>query len=109
VAHRGGGRAYHREQDQEGFLVLRGSGMLLVEGEERPLRQWDYVHCPSGTAHMIVGGPITLLSIGARQHRGIEYVVDPLAVRHNAAPTSSDDPYAGWERPTFTPYDGWLE
>jgi hypothetical protein len=58
---------------------------------------------------MIVGGPIILLSIGARQHRGVEYLVDPVAEKHGAAPTSPDEPYAGWERATHTRYDGWLD
>ena len=37
---------YHWEADQEGFLVLSGEALLIVENEERPLRQWDYFHCP---------------------------------------------------------------
>ena len=52
---------YHWEADQEDFLVLSGEALLLVEGEERPLRQWDFVHCPPETRHMIVGagrGPL---------------------------------------------------
>ena len=32
---------YHRETDQEAFLVLSGEALLVVEGEERPLRRWD--------------------------------------------------------------------
>src|SRR5688572_26747210 len=36
---------YHWEADQEDFLVLSGEALLLIEGEERPLRQWDFVHC----------------------------------------------------------------
>ena len=40
---------YHAEdQDQEGFLVLQGEALLLVEGEERPLKAWDFFHCPAG-------------------------------------------------------------
>src|SRR5918994_251071 len=31
---------YHWEADQEDFLVLAGEALLIVEGEERPLRQW---------------------------------------------------------------------
>ena len=37
---------YHWETEQEDFLVLSGEAILIVEGEERPLKQWDYVHCP---------------------------------------------------------------
>ena len=46
---------YHWEIDQEDFLVLAGEAVLVIEGEERPLRQWDFVHCPSETKHTIVG------------------------------------------------------
>jgi len=59
---------YHRENDQEDFLVLRGEAVLVVEGEERPLRAWDFVHCPAGTGHVIVAageGPCLVLAVGA--------------------------------------------
>jgi uncharacterized cupin superfamily protein len=46
---------YHAETNQEDFLVLIGECLLLVEGEERPLRAWDFLHCPPGTAHVFVG------------------------------------------------------
>ena len=42
---------YHREPNQEGFLVLSGECILLVEGEERHMKQWDYFHCPADTDH----------------------------------------------------------
>ena len=60
---------YHWEADQEDFLVLSGEALLIVEGDERPLRQWDLVHCPAGTKHVIVGagdGPCLVLAVGAR-------------------------------------------
>ena len=53
---------YHWETDQEDFLVVSGEALLIVEGEERPLRAWDFVHCPPGTDHIIVGagtGPVS--------------------------------------------------
>jgi uncharacterized cupin superfamily protein len=40
---------YHSENQQESFLVLAGECRLLVEGEERLLRPWDFFHCPAGT------------------------------------------------------------
>ena len=46
---------YHEESAQEGFLVLAGECVLLVNGEERPLKAWDFFHCPAGTEHVIVG------------------------------------------------------
>jgi uncharacterized cupin superfamily protein len=42
---------YHAESNQENFLVLVGECLLLIEGEERPLGAWDFVHCPPHTEH----------------------------------------------------------
>ena len=83
---------YHWEKDAEGFLVLSGEALLIVEGQERPLRQWDFVHVPPETRHMIVGagsGPCVILCAGSRQHgdedcNGGGYVVDEVALRHGA-------------------------
>ena len=81
---------YHWEADQEDFLVLSGEALLLVEGQERPLRQWDFVHCPPETRHMIVGAgdrPCHLLAVGAREHQTGNwgaYTVDEVALRHGA-------------------------
>jgi uncharacterized cupin superfamily protein len=83
---------YHYENDQEDFLVLAGEAVLVVEGEERPLRPWDLVHCPPGTKHVIVGageGPCTILAVGARiVSTGPDwggYTVDETARRHGAS------------------------
>jgi uncharacterized cupin superfamily protein len=80
---------YHWEANQEDFLVLSGEALLLVEGEERPLRQWDFVHCPIGANHMIIGAgdtPCVVLAVGAREHGDDAtwggYPVDELALRH---------------------------
>ena len=80
---------YHWEADQEDFLVLSGEALLIVEGEERPLRQWDLVHCPAGTKHIIVGAggaPSLVLAVGARERStGADwggYTVDEAALRH---------------------------
>jgi uncharacterized cupin superfamily protein len=82
---------YHWEADQEDFLVLAGEALLIIEGEERPLRQWDFVHCPAGTKHTIVGGggaPCRVLAVGARDRStGPDwggYTVDEVALRHSA-------------------------
>ena len=61
---------YHWEADQEDFLVVSGEAVLIVEGEERPLRAWDFVHCPPNTKHVIVGagsGPCVVIAVGARE------------------------------------------
>jgi uncharacterized cupin superfamily protein len=77
---------YHWEANQEDFLVLSGEGLLLIEGEERPLRQWDFVHCPPGTKHIILGGPCLVLAVGAREPADPwgGYSVDEVALRHGA-------------------------
>jgi uncharacterized cupin superfamily protein len=95
---------YHGENAQENFLVLAGECLLLVEGEERPLKQWDFVHCPPWTQHVFVGagdGPCTILMIGARpEQEELLYPVVDVALRHNAGvateTTSGDDAYAGF-------------
>jgi mannose-6-phosphate isomerase-like protein (cupin superfamily) len=61
---------YHWETEQEDFLVLSGQGLLIVEGQERPLKQWDFVHCPPKTRHAFVGvgeAPFVLLCASSRQ------------------------------------------
>jgi uncharacterized cupin superfamily protein len=82
---------YHREKAQEGFLVLAGTCTLIVEGEERPLRAWDYFHCPPGTEHVIVGsGPevAVVVAVGARGRGvggGVVYPVSKVAARLGAS------------------------
>jgi uncharacterized cupin superfamily protein len=79
---------YHREDDQEDFLVLSGECLAIIEGQERLLRAWDFVHCPPGTNHIFVGagdGPCVIFMAGARQHRGSAvYPRDETALRHGA-------------------------
>jgi uncharacterized cupin superfamily protein len=87
---------YHREEDQEDFLVLAGECMLLVEGEERPLKQWDFVHCPPWTDHVFVGagsGPCAILALGGRSSRNVVYPASELAQRYGASGASeTSDP-----------------
>jgi uncharacterized cupin superfamily protein len=83
---------YHWEADQEDFLVVSGEALLIVEGEERPLRAWDFVHCPPRTRHTIVGagdGPCVVVAVGARIDSVDNpswggYTVDEVALRHEA-------------------------
>jgi quercetin dioxygenase-like cupin family protein len=80
---------YHAESEQEGFLVLSGECIAIVEGVERRMRQWDYFHCPPGTAHITVGagsGPCALLMVGTRRpDEWTRYIPDPAAARYGAA------------------------
>ena len=108
---------YHRESHQEGFLVLAGECLLIVEGEERMLRAWDFVHCPGGTAHAIVGagdGPSVVLAVGARGGRkGLVYLRDPVALARGAGVTQETtraaEAYRQFPRPARCAYrPGWL-
>ena len=113
-----GGR-YHREANQEDFLVLAGECVLLIEDEERPLKAWDFVHCPPETNHVFVGagdGPCGILSIGHRlpgDEEKLVYPVDETALKHRAGvETETPDPrqaYAPYERPKKVPYAGQLD
>ena len=97
---------YHREDDQEDFLVLSGECLAIIEGEERPLKAWDFVHCPPGTHHIFVGagdGPCVLFMAGARGHRGSAvYTRDEAALKHDAGVETetphSKEAYAGYPR-----------
>jgi len=111
---------YHWEADQEDFLVLAGEALLIVEGEERPLRRWDFVHCPPGTKHIIVGAgdaPCLVLAVGARRRStGRDwggYTVDETARRHGVSvEQDTTDPHEAYARfPQRRPTrhrEGWL-
>jgi uncharacterized cupin superfamily protein len=98
---------YHAESLQEDFLVLSGECVLLIEGEERKLRAWDFVHCPAGTSHIFIGagdGPCLVFMTGARRaERTIVYPRSDVALAHGAgvetetsAPKEAYDPLPPW-------------
>ena len=101
------GGMYHGEETQEGFLVLAGECLLIVEGQERTLRRWDLFHCPPWTEHGFVGvgeDPCLVLAVGARRKgRGIVYPVDEVAVRYDAGvskeTTEPSEAYARFSQP----------
>jgi uncharacterized cupin superfamily protein len=122
---------YHWETDQEDFLMLSGEALLIIEGEERPLRQWDSVHCPPGTKHVIVGAGESLcivFAVGALEHHTTgtlvdgtlqgaadwgAYTVNEAALRHGAGveeeTTDAEVAYARFPQPEPTRYgDAWL-
>ena len=115
---------YHWEADQEDFLVLAGEALLIVEGEERPLRQWDFVHCPAETKHIIIGAgagagavPCLVLAVGARDRStGPDwggYTVDEAALRRGASveqeTTDPEEAYARFPQRKPGRYrKGWL-
>jgi uncharacterized cupin superfamily protein len=122
---------YHWETDQEDFLILAGEALLIIEGEERPLRQWDFVHCPPGAQHVIVGagdGPCVAFAVGALEKHTVgsrvdgtlqgrddwgAYTADEAAIRHGAGveaeTTDAAVAYARFPELEPTPYRaGWL-
>ncbi len=108
---------YHGESRQEGFLVLSGECIAIVEGEERQLKAWDFVHCPPWTEHVFVGagdGPCVMVMVGKRGKGGeILYPVNEAAVRHGASvleeTTKPDEAYARFPDAERTVYrEGWL-
>jgi uncharacterized cupin superfamily protein len=102
---------YHAEDGQEDFLILSGEGVLLVEGQERPVKAWDFVHFPPETEHILVGsgdGPCVFLAVGARNAgEGIRYPVSDVALRHEAGVSqpanSGDEAYVGAPETTRGP------
>lgn len=106
---------YHREAGQEAFLVLDGECTLIVEGEERPLRRWDFFHCPPNVAHTIVGAgelPALVLAVGSRMQGDVVYSAEPVAQKYGAAPaadtTSAQEAYAGHSFEKAAYQEGWL-
>ena len=111
---------YHWEANQEDFLVVDGDALLLIEGEERALRPWDFVHCPARTKHIIIGagdGRCAVLAIGGRGAEGDAewggYSLDEVARRHGAGveeeTPDAEQAYARFPTPVPTRYRrGWL-
>jgi uncharacterized cupin superfamily protein len=106
---------YHSESVQEDFLVLHGECVVILDGEERSLRQWDFLHCPAGAEHVFVGageGPCAVLMIGSRREDAAHYPVNDVAAKYDASVTkATDEPaeaYADWRqeprRPTRNPW-----
>lgn len=108
---------YHREAAQEGFLVLAGSCVLIVEDEERQLEAWDFFHCPPHTPHMIVAagdGPAVVVAVGARglSRKGLVYIPSKTAAKHGVSvrreTTKPAEAYANVPSSSRVAYGGWL-
>jgi len=107
---------YHREADQEAFLVVSGEAILIVEGQERELHTWDFFHCPAGTRHVIVGagnGPCVVIAVGSRERDMVDFPADEVAQSHGASVENDTQDggvaYANVPPREPTAYrDGWL-
>jgi uncharacterized cupin superfamily protein len=103
---------YHAESVQEEFLIVEGEAILLVEGEERRLRKWDFVHCPPWTEHVLVGagdGPCVVAAVSTREPGSeVRYVASELARKYGAAPeedtSSPAEAYRGTSEPRLLRY-----
>jgi uncharacterized cupin superfamily protein len=95
---------YHAESVQEDFLIISGECILIIEGEERHLRPWDFVHCPPMSAHTFVAtddGPCVILATGNRRD-DLErvYPRSEVALRHGAGSevtTTDPERHGRWE------------
>jgi quercetin dioxygenase-like cupin family protein len=113
---RGQRSMYHGERGQEDFLVVSGECVLVIEGEERRLQAWDFVHCPPWTRHAFVGAgdePCVIVMVGNRMG-GFEvvYAVSEVAAKYDASvleeTSTPDEAYARWGPEERAPYGGWL-
>jgi quercetin dioxygenase-like cupin family protein len=91
---------YHQEPHQEGFLVLRGECVAIIDGEEVALAEWDYFHCPPNVPHVVVGSsdePALVLAVGSRVGGGTAtFPPEPLAARFRASTTEGMDAAAAY-------------
>jgi uncharacterized cupin superfamily protein len=108
---------YHGESGQEDFLLVSGECVLVIEGEERRLEAWDFVHCPPWTQHVFVGageGPCVLVMAGSRAGGfNVVYPVNETAAKHDASvlveTSKPDEAYAQFGPEKRSPYrEGWL-
>jgi uncharacterized cupin superfamily protein len=108
---------YHGESNQEDFLVVSGECTVILEGEERRLKAWDFVHCPPMAEHVFVGaggGPCVIVMVGRRDPgRDIVYPVNDVAARHGASvleeTSNPQEAYARFPQPERMRYqEGWL-
>ena len=101
---------YHAENQQEDFLILAGEGVAIVEGQERPVHAWDFVHCPPHAAHVIVATgeePLVLVAVGARlENEELLYPVNETAAKYGASSevetTNPREAYAGFSKAVTT-------
>ena len=100
---------YHSEANQENFLVLAGECIAIIEGQERRLRAWDFVHCPGGTEHAFVGGgaaPCVIFMTGGRNlEKGVMYHRNDAALRHGAGPEVDTDD----RNVAYAPFPEWKD
>jgi quercetin dioxygenase-like cupin family protein len=92
---------YHAEDAQEGFIVISGECVAVVEGKERRMQQWDYLHSPPGTAHITIGAgeqPCAILMFGSPDpSRDVTWIADETAARYGASVAQT----TGWDTEAY--------
>jgi uncharacterized cupin superfamily protein len=106
---------YHREPNQENFLIVSGECVLLVEGQERRMKAWDFFHCPADTDHVFVATgtePCVAVAVGSRASDDVVYPESELAQRYGAGvqkeTTDPKEAYEGMTVEDAAYRDGWL-
>jgi quercetin dioxygenase-like cupin family protein len=61
----------HREQE-EAYLVVRGSGQILLDGEVSELREWDLVRVSPDVVRAFAAGPdgLEIVAVGGPKPEG---------------------------------------
>ena len=69
----------HREQE-EAYLVIRGSGQILLDGEVSELRQWDLVRVSPDVVRAFASGPdgLEIVAVGGPKPEGGDGEVAPV-------------------------------
>ena len=97
--------------------MVAGTCLLIVEGEERELKTWDFFHCPPQTEHVIVGAGeerSVVVAVGARGigRKGLVYPVSEVAQKHGAGvkteTTKPGEAYADFPSSRCAYREGWL-
>ena len=83
--------------------MLAGECTLVVEEQERPLRQWDFFHCPAGTRHVSSARRRAVRDPHDRrppEDEELLYPVSEVAAKYGASAAKDtpnpDEAYADW-------------
>ena len=69
----------HREQE-EAYLVISGSGQIVLDGEVSDLRQWDLVRVSPEVVRAFAAGPdgMEIVAVGGPKPEGGDGETEPL-------------------------------
>jgi mannose-6-phosphate isomerase-like protein (cupin superfamily) len=72
-----GGMGHHHREQEEAYVVVRGSGRVRLDDEIVELRQWDVVRVAPATMRAFEGGPdgLEVIVVGSDRPEGGDGVV----------------------------------